>query len=249
MRLFRSAFAIAVAVTATVLFVIGPDMSAPSADPPKTARADGPVVVELFTSQSCSSCPPAEAFFRDLARRPDLLTLEWHIDYWDNFKDPRGGVYKDPFSSRAHTARQILYNQRLRGVTDVYTPQAVVGGIEEETGTDQSAIKKAISKQASGSAPGIRVVATKGGTISFALEGVPADAELMLVTFQKQAVTKITKGENHGKQLGSANVVTGFKQLKPMTNFQTPFPAEGAGCALLVHAKGQGPILAAAYCP
>jgi hypothetical protein len=235
-------------LAAVAVLTLGPDtMPAPASAQLPASR--NPVVVELFTSQSCSSCPPAEAYFRDLARRSNLLTLEWHIDYWDNFKDPRGGVYKDPFSSRAHTARQILYNQRLRGVSDVYTPQAVVGGIEEETGTDQSGIKKAISKQTSGAARSTRITAAKGDTISFTLEGVPADAELMLVTFQKQVETRVTKGENHGKQLGSANVVTGFKQLKPMANFQTPLPAEGAGCALLVHAKGQGPILAAAYCP
>ncbi|CAN0460506.1 unnamed protein product [Phaeothamnion confervicola] len=71
----------------------------------------------------------------------------------------------------------------------------------------------------------------------------------MLVTFQKEVLTKVTKGENHGKQLGSANVVTAYKQLKPMASFRTPLPAEGAGCALLVHAKDHGPILGAAYCP
>lgn len=208
--------------------------------------AKPPVVVELFTSQACSSCPPAEAHFRDLAKRSDLLTLEWHVDYWDNLDDRVGGRYKDPFSSKAHTARQLLYNRRLVGKDNVFTPQAVIGGATQTTGTDKTGIQRAIGKQSS---PSVRISAAKSDAIVFNLENLPADAELMLVTFQKEISTRVAKGENHGKKLESTNVVTAYKQLKPVPSFRTAAPAAGSGCALLVHAKGQGAILGAAYCP
>jgi hypothetical protein len=215
--------------------------------PPAHAQATkAPVVVELFTSQACSSCPPAEAHFRDLAKRSDLLTLEWHVDYWDDFEDRVGGRYKDPFSSKAHTARQLLYNRRLVGKDNVFTPQVVVGGAAQTTGTDKPGMQKAIGKQKD--VP-VGITAAKSDAIIFNLENLPADAELMLVTFQKEISTRVAKGENHGKELASAHVVTAYKQLKPVPSFRTALPASGSGCALLVHAKGQGPILGAAYCP
>jgi hypothetical protein len=222
-------------------FSMAPAMSAQT--PPRP-----PVVVELFTSQSCSSCPPAEAAFRDLARRPDLVALEWHVDYWDEFEDRVGGRNKDPFSARAHTARQILYNRRLRNSDQVFTPQTVIGGAAQATGTDQSAIRRAVSSQA-GAAQPVRISATRGTNIAFALANLPADAELWLVTFQRDVSTEVTRGENHGRRLASSNVVTGYRQLRPAASFTAALPAEGSGCALLVHAKGQGAILGAAYCP
>lgn len=232
----RSAFA-------ALLFVIG---SAASAQAPESTPTKTPVVVELFTSQACSSCPPAEAYFRDLAKRPDLLALEWHVDYWDEFDDRVGGRYKDPFSSKAHTARQILYNRQLVGKDNVFTPKAVIGGKAQAIGTDKAGIQKAIGKQ--GETP-VKVRTAKSDGVVFNLENVPADAELMLVTFQKDITTRVSKGENHGKTLESANVVTAYRQLKPVASFKTAAPGPGLGCALLVHAKGQGPILGAAYCP
>lgn len=207
-----------------------------------------PVVVELFTSQSCSSCPPAEAAFRDLARRTDLVALEWHVDYWDEFEDRVGGRNKDPFSARAHTAMQILYNRRLRNSDQVFTPQMVIGGAAQATGTDQSAIRRAISGQANAAQP-VRITATRGQTIAFTLANLPADAEVTLVTFQRDVSTDVTRGENHGRRLASSNVVTGYRQLRPVASFNAALPPEGSGCALLVHAKGHGPILGAAYCP
>jgi len=103
-----------------------------------SASADTrPVVVELFTSQSCSSCPPADALLGELARRGDVVALGFHISYWD------GLGWKDPFSSRSSTDRQRAY-ARLFGLGQVYTPQMVVDGAREMVGSDRDQVLAAV---------------------------------------------------------------------------------------------------------
>jgi hypothetical protein len=102
------------------------------------ANADTrPVVVELFTSQSCSSCPPADALLGELARRGDVVALGFHISYWD------GPGWKDPFSSQSSTDRQRAY-ARLFGLGQVYTPQMVVDGVHEMVGSDREQVLAAM---------------------------------------------------------------------------------------------------------
>src|SRR6201987_5568294 len=96
-----------------------------------------PVVVELFTSQSCSSCPPADALLAELARRDDVIALGFHISYWD------GLAWKDPFSSQSSTDRQRAY-ARLFDLGQVYTPQMVVDGAREMVGSDRKAVLAAV---------------------------------------------------------------------------------------------------------
>jgi hypothetical protein len=103
---------------------------------PATADAR-PVVVELFTSQGCSSCPPADALLGELARRGDVLALGFHISYWD------GLGWRDPFSSQSSTDRQRAY-ARLLGTGQVYTPQMVVDGRREMVGSDRAAVLAAL---------------------------------------------------------------------------------------------------------
>ena len=93
----------------------------------KTADESPLVVAELFTSQSCSSCPPAEALFSELADQDNLLTIEWHVDYWDTLIHG-GSKWKDRYSEKEYTARQRDYNASLRGTRGVYTPQAIING-------------------------------------------------------------------------------------------------------------------------
>ena len=103
-----------------------------------SASADTrPVVVELFTSQSCSSCPPADALLGELARRGDVVALGFHISYWD------GLGWKDPFSSRSSTDRQRAY-ARLFGLGQIYTPQMVVDGAREMVGSDRDQVLAAV---------------------------------------------------------------------------------------------------------
>ena len=99
--------------------------------------AERPIVVELFTSEGCSSCPPADALLAELASRPDVLALSFHVDYWDRLG------WKDPFSSAAATDRQRNYANLLRTGT-VYTPQIVVDGRWQAVGSDRDEVEQAI---------------------------------------------------------------------------------------------------------
>src|SRR4051812_29577801 len=98
-----------------------------------------PVVVELFTSQGCNSCPPADAFLGELSRRPDVLALGLHVDYWDYIG------WKDPFAQRAHTDRQRSYSRTLNQ-RFVYTPQMVIDGTLQGVGSETATINKLIDK-------------------------------------------------------------------------------------------------------
>lgn len=221
----------------------------PAAEPAPTAGSGtGPVVVELFTSQSCSSCPPAEALFRDYAKRADLIALEWHVDYWDSLNVPGAGRWKDPYSSFAWTQRQTAYNQNIRGSSSSYTPQAVIGGRSETTGFDATAIARMVAG-ARKAQPDIRISATRSAQLAFTIEGAPTGAEAELVTFRTAETTQVKGGENNGRRLSSAHLVTGAKALGAGPTLSVPLPAAGEGCALILHGKNQGPILAAAYCP
>ncbi|MBM3557015.1 MAG: DUF1223 domain-containing protein, partial [Alphaproteobacteria bacterium] len=100
--------------------------------------ADKPLVVELFTSQGCNSCPPADRHLTTLAARPDLIALSLHVDYWDYLG------WRDSFGSPAHGRRQRAYQAGLGG-RSIYTPQLVIGGAAQAVGSDQGAVAKAIA--------------------------------------------------------------------------------------------------------
>lgn len=215
---------------------------------PAPAGAKQPVLVELFTSQSCSSCPPAEDLFRKYAKRGDLVALEWHVDYWDSLAVAGAGRWKDPYSSAAWTERQREYNRAIRGESGVYTPQAVVGGSTEATGFDWGKIERLIGSAAKAPAK-VTLAAVRGADIRFTATGAPKDAEAVLVTFRLDAATDVKGGENKGRKLNSAHIVTGARKLGSGAAFSVPLPGPGEGCALLIQPKQPGPVLAAAYCP
>ena len=107
------------------------------------AAAERPIVVELFTSEGCSSCPPADALLAELATRPEVLALSFHVDYWDRLG------WKDPFSSAAATARQRHYAEIL-GLGNVYTPQIVVDGRWQAVGSDRGEVEHALDAARTG---------------------------------------------------------------------------------------------------
>lgn len=227
------------------------------AQAPAHAGGGHRAVVELFTSQSCYSCPPAESFLGDLARRDDVLALEFHVDYWDDLVYGSAGRWRDVFSSRAHTDRQVGYNLRIRGRRNVYTPQMVIDGRVQEVGSDREAVDAAI--QVSGTQGGGRVdvgiAYAAGSGARLRLSGDAGPAEVWLVRFVRRHVTDVGAGENKGKRLANHNVVTELRHVGSWRGDAASIAvpdfslSEGEGCAALVQDRRQGPILGAALCP
>jgi len=220
--------------------------------------AAGPTVVELFTSQSCYSCPPAEAFLATLADRPDVLTLEFHVDYWNSLVYGRHGRWEDPFSSPAATQRQRDYNIAIRGRGDVYTPQIVVDGRLEAVGSAGGTILSLIEKSVAEKRArvGVRIVSAPSGGFTVALAGdAPAAAGIWLAIFVDRATTRVTAGENHDKALSSRHIVVAWRKVGEWRGGKATLALDavklepGQGCAVLVQPDGQGPILGAAACP
>jgi hypothetical protein len=170
--------------------------------------AERPVVVELFTSEGCSSCPPADAVLAELASRPEVLALSFHVDYWDRLG------WKDPFSSAAATARQRRYARLLR--TDrVYTPQVVIDGRWQAVGSDQSAIEQAIGAAGRSSMAIPVMLSLDHGrariVIGSAANG--AGGSVVLVGFDRRRVDAVRGGENAGRTLTHVDVVRGISEI------------------------------------
>lgn len=221
-------------------------------------RAAGPTVVELFTSQSCYSCPPAEAFLATLADRPDVLALEFHVDYWNSLVYGRHGRWTDPYSSPAATERQRGYNVAVRGRGDVYTPQTVVDGRHEAVGSAGGAILSLIEKSAAERRARITVDVARaeaGGLTVLLVGDAPVAAGIWLAVYIDKATTRVDSGENHDKSLTSRHIVVDWRKVgewrgAPATLTLGDVSLEpGQGCAVLVQPDGQGPILGAAVCP
>jgi hypothetical protein len=218
-----------------------------SAQPVPANPPAAPVVLELFTSQACSSCPPAEALLRTYAKRSDLIALEWHVDFWNSLNVPGAGRWRDPYSNPVWTTRQRDYNRNIMGKSTAYTPEAIVNGASHATGSDKQAVDRLIAAAKPRTASLTATRTPKG--VSFTATGLPPGAEALLVTFRLDTADDVTGGENKGRKLASVHVVTGARKLGPGPAFVAPLPAQGEGCALIVHARNQGPILTAAYCP
>jgi hypothetical protein len=172
---------------------------------------DRPIVLELFTSQGCSSCPPAEALLGELATRPEVLALAMHIDYWDNLG------WKDPYSNRAATARQRAYNAQFT-VGGIYTPQMVVDGHWQAVGSDAGEVADAIklADRARRTVP-MRLAVVEGTAHVAIAQAAATDAgTVWLIGFDRRHDTTVRAGENAGRTLLQANVVRG---LAPIGHF------------------------------
>ncbi len=212
-----------------------------------------PVVVELFTSQGCSSCPPADALLDELADQPGLLALSFHVDYWDYIG------WKDPFASPAHTQRQRDYARTL-GLRYVYTPQIVVDGRRDVVGSRRGAVAEAIEKEARrrndmAGRLEVRMVEDGGGKVTLSAGDAPPEgATVYLVMFDDDHDTDVARGENRGRSIHNANVVREFRTLGRWTGEAMEFPLDFAaaqrdgrgGCAVIVQAGTTGPVLGAA---
>ena len=172
-----------------------------------------PVVVELFTSQGCSSCPPADALLSQLKNRPGVIPLGFHVDYWDH----QG--WRDAFSSRQWTQRQMMYVSSMH-LQSAYTPQAVVNGSSQLVGSNQAAMESAIENASRQPVVGrVNVTAARKGSEITAI--VQADAppsdDIVLAVFQDGVTTSIGGGENSGRTQTENGIVRMIRRVQSGT--------------------------------
>ncbi len=188
-----------------------------SEDAAPTGDAAPLALVELFTSEGCSSCPPADRLLAHLAAEArdsgDLVfTLSFHVDYWNYLG------WADPYSDPAFSARQRAYSQALH--EGVYTPQMIVNGRHAFVGSDAArarrVLAKALRQPASVTlAVGVSPVTTEGVLlVSYAAENLPADAVVHLAVVERGLSQNVTRGENTGRTLDHENVVRAFETLE-----------------------------------
>ena len=188
--------------------------------PAKDPNARPAVLVELFTSEGCVNCPPADQFLAQLEKdQPiagaDVVTLGYHVDYFDD----RG--WKDEFSSKDFTIRQSLYAPRL-GVPQVYTPQMVVNGQTQFVGADQARAAQAVTAAAA-AAKYATYIRTSGNIAEVTVRGLPAhtQATAVAVAVEDGLENQVKAGGNNGKTLRHSSVVrklVGFARVPPETN-------------------------------
>lgn len=182
-------------------------------DPVKPAK-NGFAVIELFTSEGCSSCPPADRLIEQLELQDtskQLYILAYHVDYWDH----QG--WKDRFSDRAYSRRQQQYGSWLK-VEPVYTPQLIVNGTSEHIGSDQRSISEAIQEQLQQeSARQLKLEGTLEGKQLLLKNNFNGgtNEELLVALIQKKAGSNVKAGENKGRQLAHVQIVRALKQVSP----------------------------------
>ena len=161
-----------------------------------------PVVVELFTSQGCSSCPPADAVVADLARtRPDLLALTFHVTYWNRLG------WQDPFSFAAATERQRRY-VALSVSPEVYTPAMVIDGQRDVIGSDRPAVAAGLARAVAAAQDSAPVVVSRHGSdVTIVIGHGVGQGQVLLIGYDRLHDTAIGRGENAGHTLHEANIV------------------------------------------
>jgi hypothetical protein len=223
----------------------------------RPAHADPRAVVELFTSQGCSSCPPADKVIGELSKDPNVIALSMPIDYWDYLG------WKDTLADSRFSARQKAYSH-VRGDRDVYTPQAVVNGAAQVIGSDRSSIENAIKATTksdgvmsvpvtmtlSGKQINVSVAAAKGPSVS--------RGEVWICSVSKAVPIQISRGENRGREVTYHNVVRNLLKVGDWNgssgNWTVPIEnitRDGVDAAVVYVQDGNrekpGPMLGAAF--
>ena len=176
---------------------------------PLQAEQDQPVVVELFTSQGCSSCPAADEMLAELADREDIIALALHVDYWDYIG------WEDPFGDPAHAERQRGY-AAVGGRRSVYTPELIVQGETDIVGAKPMKLMDAVERHAEAAPQVALTLARSGETLE--IEAAPlTDAngpmQVHMLRYSPRERTKVTRGENAGHVMEHSNVVRGWQVL------------------------------------
>lgn len=216
-----------------------------------TVSGDGFAVLELFTSEGCSSCPPADALMGRIQEQyqdKPVYVLSYHVDYWDRMG------WKDVFSSAKNTDRQYRYSQSLR--SQVYTPQLVVNGKQEFIGSDKAKTAGALDAALKGKPAVTLDLKAKQSSgdmqVNYEVSGKISQSKLLIALVQKQAVSKIKRGENEGRTLQHWQIVRKFytfelDSAKGEKQFSLPadFDAQGWEIIGLVQNPENGIISAA----
>jgi len=199
-----------------------------------------PVVIELFTSQGCSSCPPADAYVGKLSTRPDVIALAFHVNYWDDLG------WRDRFALTEAVDRQNVYAQNLHRST-VYTPQLVVDGVDDRAGTNGRlpAVKDGV--------PVTVTLTDRDLQVEIGTNAQFTGGDVILVSYLRHAVSAVGRGENAGRKLEEFNIVRSIRKLGPWrgdsARFDVPrvsIPVDATDVAVLVQGTGQKAIVGAA---
>jgi hypothetical protein len=204
-------------------------------------RPSPKVVLELFTSQGCSSCPPADALLEELSQKPDVVGLAYHVDYWDYIGWP------DTFGNKAHSDHQRAYASAW-GSSRIFTPQLVVNGREGVVGSRRNEIAPAVDKEALALPVNLAV---KGEMLKISIPPSAGreDAVIWLVSYIDRAEVVIERGENAGKTVAYTQIVTGRQALgmwEAATGAQLTLPlsevlaSPANGAAILVQEERDG---------
>ncbi len=219
----------------------------------RSAAAPPNAVLELYTSQGCSSCPPADALLKSYVARPDVIALSFPVDYWDYLG------WKDTFAKAKFSERQRTYGKQ-RGDGQIYTPQMVVDGLTHTIGSNASEIDRAIASNATKFAKNRVAVTMRAEQGQLLIEAGNApdgsdikDANIWLAMVQAEAEIPVRAGENHGKTLKYYNVVRDLmpigmwsgKAMKIRLDRETIAQPGAGSCAVLLQSKS-GQIIGAA---
>jgi hypothetical protein len=215
--------------------------AAPAAEPTRA-----PVLVELFTSEGCSSCPPADRLLAQLDSR--AIVLEEHVDYWDH------DGWKDPFSSHAYTERQASYG-RIFNLSSVYTPQMVVDGAVEFNGAESDRAAQEIARAARKPKAAVRLARTPAG-LHVEVDDAPASATVFLALADEHGESQVRSGENSGRHLQHVAILRSLRKIgtvKRAGSFSrdVELPADVAAqrAIVIVQQSGPGRISGAALLP
>ena len=215
---------------------------------PAVARegARGPWAIELFTSQGCSSCPPADLQLGKLCRRDDIVALSFHVDYWDYIG------WKDRFATRETIERQRAYAHALKQ-RYVYTPEMVVDGIGHDPGVSAEPIRELLAEARRRSpqraTPELTRAPDGGLTVKLAAFRLDGPADVVLAVYDRRHSTAIGNGENGGRTLENFNVVRHFETLGRWDGTAASWTVPASrykpdqGLAVLVQRADQGPML------
>ncbi|SDG24065.1 DUF1223 domain-containing protein [Alloyangia pacifica] len=210
------------------------------------AQQDNPILVELFTSQGCAACPPADAVLSELSARDDVIPLALHVDYWDYIG------WKDEFADPAFTKRQKGY-ARAAGRRSLYTPQMIVAGRYDVVGSRPMKVVDAIRAAAEHASPVKLLLARDGGDLVIRAEPLskmPPETVVHLVRYAPEKIVDIEDGENAGLEMTYTNIAHGWQVIGSWDGqgaFETSVPLEGDDPAVvLLQEPPFGPVLAAA---